>query len=256
MPVLKKGWKILRNPGVTFILYHMQKIPSLCRILKSGIFIILFAVVASCQKEINPLEQVPDPEEEVEVTGDSFFPLTNGTTWLFEDSVDAALSYRMTVTGNKKQFGELNFSEVISRTVNGDETPLYYTQKGNEYYMLIDMEEVGGTGSFNMLYLIDQKEVGHTWTKSAGTFNNLHSVIHGEIVSKGGSVTWKGKTYRDVVHTKVDLISSVFGIDMNLMTYEIYSVRGIGMVKVHNHIENMGTDLFINKAFLTDYTIK
>lgn len=236
----------------------MKTLIPLSRLWKLSLVLFAAFTVVSCQKQINPLdEDGTAPGEEVVVpASDSYLPITKDSYWLLQDSTDESLIYRFVATGEKKQFSDINYDLVLSTDGAGTEDPHYFARKGDEYYMLLDMEEFGGTGTFNMLYLIDKKNAGFEWTKSTGTFNGIPGTIKGRIMAKASSVTWKGKTYSDVVHTKVDLVSTMFGLEVVLTTYEFYSAKGIGFVKLHNSIASNGQIFWENKVFLTEYLLK
>ena len=235
----------------------MKKNNTLSRFLKTSFLLMAVGILVSCQKEINPLEEENNNEPGQEVpANDSYMPFTKGSTWTYKDSANPALINILRASDEKKTVGGITFNkyEAIQGATDGD---IYYAQQKNDYYMLLkSFSTTGGQIEITMLFLNDKEPVGYRWTKDAGSAGGTPARIKGLIEEKGITRSWEGKTYKDIIHSVVELEYNLLGTWVSMGVYHFYCAKGIGMVKNHNEISFEGEILFSNASYLIDYTIK
>ena len=236
----------------------MKKINLLSGFLKTAFLVVALSSIVSCQKQINPLEEeVEENEPGTELpAGDSYMPYTKGSTWTYQDSAISNLKTVMEATDISKTIAGIPYKEyAIVEGVN--DLPLYYGKLKNDYYLLLEAGSANGaTIDINMLFLNDKEGVGYTWTKDAGTTNGFTARIRGKIAAKGITKTWEGKTYKDIIHTVVDLEYNLIGTWMSMGTYQFYCAKGIGLVKTDYSLSLQGQTFTSTASYLVDYTIK
>jgi hypothetical protein len=236
----------------------MKKNNTLSRLLKSTVVLVAVSALVSCQKEINPLEEENnEPGTEVPVpAGNSYMPYTKGSTWTYQDSAVTNFKTILIASDVSKTLAGISYKEYA--VVEGiNDLPIYYGKVKNDYYMLLEAGAANGaTFDINMLFLNDKEAVGYTWTKDAGTANGFPARIKGKIAAKGITKTWVGKTYKDIIHTVVDLEYNLLGNWMSMGTYQFYCAKGIGLVKTDYGLSMLGQSYTSTASYLVDYTIK
>jgi hypothetical protein len=237
----------------------MKKNNTLSRFLKTSFLLMAVGALVSCQKEINPLEEENNNEPGTGApvpTGSSYMPYSKGSSWTYQDSAVTNFKTVMVATDVSKTIAGISYKQYdVVEGIN--DVPVYYGNIKNDYYMLLEAGAANGaTIDINMLFLNDKESVGYTWTKDAGTANGFPARIKGKISAKGITKTWVGKTYKDIIHTSVDLEYNLMGNWMPMGTYQFYCAKGIGLVKTDYSLSMLGQTYTSTASYLVDYTIK
>lgn len=182
-----------------------------------GLFVIL---LQSCSKESNPVNN-----NDTNIGADSYFPLINGSTWVYTsnavgqftnqvvgDSVIAGVTY--------KKIGAKNSSSSIMS---------YSHVRGVGSGVNIPKADPNGVVR-DVVWLKDGVRVGDTWTYKSND-NRAESFYEYTCTQAGIQKTVRSKTYSDVI-----CIQSVIGFNIsgnriiagNLTTYY---AKGVGMIE-------------------------
>lgn len=230
--------------------------------LRTTVAVMATLLIVSCQKEINPLDEPAAGDNEP--VGESYLPLTPGTKWQYRESTTQS-SYWSTVTNEKKTEDGIEYVKIFGESVQDNSTPTnvtihdgYMAKVGPNYYSLVNLEdEERGYIKYYMRYLNDQEAVGFEWLDEGGSTNELPIRIRGKIIAKGLTETENGRTYKNVIHTKITLEIQYFDDEWDVMnTYDMYSAKGVGVIRNVTAYYIMGTEYFQNTMSLLNFSIK
>lgn len=164
-----------------------------------------------------------DDENENPTTQASYFPLTTGSTWSYQDETNQ--TYVHTLTSQTKNIGGFSWN-IITVTPNiADEDILVRLDASSQIvYRAIDFTDGGGILIIEPIADLDAK-VGDTWTQNNeqdGVFLNLKNTLLEKDVQK----TINGKSYEKIMVVKSELTSNFF----DNSTSTLYFAAGIGLV--------------------------
>ncbi|WP_143822258.1 hypothetical protein [Mucilaginibacter pedocola] len=189
------------------------------------------------------------------VTG-NYQPLTTGSTWSYrnegialgegEAEVDTTVN---TMTATTKVFNGKTFREL--KSVSGTETTNSYFGIDNHFYYNHTVVDAANA-ELELPYLNDEKAVNDSWTVPVVIEEAPESQIKGTIVEKGISKTILGKTYNNIIHTKLELQSKDEGQYVTVFTFDFYVAKNIGVVGVYTSYD--GAQL--SKSELISHNIK
>jgi hypothetical protein len=223
--------------------HHMKK--NLHFVITLFISCILFG---SCKKD-SP-DNGPDPV--VSTTSDTYQPLTTGSYWKYASTGLSTGTTEMTITANTKTFNGKKFQLVTVKS-NSNTAPVGYYYANNHVYTL--RQETGGYGYLQFTYLKDNAAVNASWKESVtdnGTLNGVPAQMIGKIIAKAITKTVAGKTYKDVIHTKVQLQYALYSSTYETFgNYDYYIAKGIGIIEIDSDLSGSKSVMA-----LQTYTIK
>jgi len=201
-------------------------------------------ILVACQKEIDETttEGGGGPGGNP-VTGTSYNPLSTGSWWKWKDTASGATT-TSTVINKNKTANNIVYTALLSD--NGSRTDTAWAASPRPNYYLAAQGVSPNTGApYDLVFhfLNDTASVGYSWQYNAGQGNGFTSLIKTTIIAKGLSMTVEGKNYTDVIHTKLDLSYDIFGMVMQFATYDYFTARGVGIIKVRTDINAFGTSM-------------
>ncbi len=192
------------------------------------------------------------------VANTSYQPLTVGSFWKYKDSATGIVSTE-TVSNISKSYNSLSYTYSSISPSSGADSMFRLANGSNYHFLTIASAGTGGgtAATINLFYLDTTKNVGQTWAANAGTANGFNATSETKVIAKNITLTVEGKTYSNVIHTQVSLSYDLPVVGSTKYTdYDIYSARGIGIIRTRAVIYNMGTVILTTKRDLTDYQIK
>lgn len=189
----------------------------------------IIVLLSSCQKDKS------DDNPGGGSTQDTYQPLTKGSYWKYKQTGTFAGENTIIVTGNKKTMDGIEYVLLEGNNGGGTTGSAYYGVKGNNYYLRAAGVSPNSGAAFDLtqLYLNDKEAAGFTWDFEGGQGNGFAAKIPGKIVERDLSMTVQGKTYKNVIHTQVNLKYDIFGVDvMSFMFYDYYVAKGVGIIKI------------------------
>lgn len=211
----------------------------------------VFSLV-SCQKEVDTI-LAPTPDNPAPSA--NYQPLTANSYWKYKDSL----------TGMVSQATMLNQTKLInSRTYNASLSSMgqridtsWVAVDGPNYYAYADAAGMSTGAPVKLLfhYLNDTASVGYNWHYDAGHVNGFPASVTTTIMERGINHTVEGKTYKDVIRTRLELHYDITGIMMKVATYDYYVARGVGIVRVRTFIDGAGMN-FTSSSDLLEYQVK
>jgi len=188
-------------------------------------------------------------------SADSYFPVTSGSTWRYYDFVQGSSTDTITLkmTGGTSIFNNKTYYNTATKSTNsGAGTEYFYS--ANHSYAIRALNAYAGTIIELKLYN-DTATVGNNLI-STPTDNGLVDVIPARtintVVAKNLTRTINGKTFTDVIHTKVDFQYDYSGNYQTGFSYDFYLAKGIGMIESQLTILG-GT---YEEEVILDYSIK
>ena len=205
-------------------------------------FLFLFT---KCKKSDAP----PTPPAAV-----NYSPLTAGSTWTYNYTENASPkpSFTLTVTDKDTVVNTRTYKVLTSSDATGDK---YFAKSDSDYYRFASFANIG---SFDELYLKDNREVNSTWT-SLQTFNFPGSPIPLVanftylVKEKGISLVVIGNTYKDVIHIKLDVAVALAGGSIG--GGDFYYAKGIGLIQNNISVAALSQS-FTSQQVLTAYNVK
>lgn len=198
------------------------------KILFGGLMMTILAT--SCKKD----------EPTGPATG-SYLTKTAGTTWNFRytDQADPSLNEDYTVTSAGRDTSAFGKTFAVYTTSYGES--IYQTAVGSDYYSIANILGL----PYESKYMSDNAAAGSSWTTPVvstvdlgGQNATLTANVRNTIVSKGGTLTINGKTYSDVINTKIDILTAslsvaVLNIPVNFSTQNVneYYAPKYGLIK-------------------------
>lgn len=189
-------------------------------------------------------------------SSNSYFPVTSGSTWNYDDKVGNAASSTLIITmtgqtatiNSKKYYTATSTSSATNTTTTG----YYYA---TDHSFAIRATNAKAAVTIELQLGNDSLAVGTTWTTTPtdnGTISGFAARTINTVKEKGITKVVNGKTYTDVLHTQVDLQYNLGLGFTSTAIYDFYLAKGVGMIE---------TDTSVNGASyetetLTSYTIK
>lgn len=208
--------------------------------------------LVSCQKEVDNI-LAPSPSNPSNTA--SYQPLTAHSYWKYKDSL----------TGMVTQSTMLNKTKLInSRTYNASLSNMgqqidtsWVAVDGPNYYAYADAAGMSTGAPVKLLfhYLNDTASVGYNWQYDAGHVNGFPASIKTTIMERGITHTVEGKTYKDVIRTRLELYYDIMGTVMKVATYDYYVAKGVGIVRIRTFIDGAGMN-FTSSGNLLEYQVK
>lgn len=210
-----------------------------------SLFLLIF--ISACKKDNN------NP-----TTGSStgtYFPMSAGTYWKYKDSATGTVT-TTTVLSDKKTIDSRSYTAIQAVTSTGTDT-VYAAVDGPNYYYSVTASIPGTSSPATLLlnYLNDTASAGYSWQNVAGTVNGSTITVKTTIVEKNIQVSANGQTFNNVVHTRLDLSTTVFGSNLQLGAYDFFISKGVGIVRIRENVGAFGSNT-ISSSTLTEYHIQ
>lgn len=196
------------------------------------------------------LKDVVGPNAGGTTNSDSYQPVTKGSTWTYSVSAignTTPNSITLTMTGDVKTFNNVNFYKAAATSSDGTSEG-YFGQKGSLY---LTHDASDGTEE---PYLDDSKAVGSSYTVDQPDPYNPGATIRsiGTILEKGITKTINSKTFKNVIHTRVETNYTDGTNTLSTDVTEYYIARGVGMVQIDAYL--LGQKVV--SQTITGYSIK
>lgn len=190
----------------------------------------------------------------------TYQPFTENSFWKYRQTGAFASDVTITSTGQQRTVNNILCGVFNSTsTLTPGTTEVFFGIKDHDYYTVLETASpnTGAIIDISFLYLNDTAAVGYSWNHMAGTGNGFTAYTPGTVVEKGLTMTIEGKTYKDVVHTKIDLQYDlpVWGL-LTFATYDYYMAKNIGIVKVISTGDPIWGGGIQSVMNLVDYSIK
>ncbi len=185
----------------------------------------------------------------------NYSPLTTGSSWTYDytENASAKQPFTLTVTGKDTVVNGRTYKVLTS---SDDTENKYLAKSDSNYYRFASFADIG---SFEELYLKDNRDVNSTWT-SAQTFNYSGSAIPANLIytvkEKGVSHTVNGTAYNDVIHIRLDIsvMLPIIG-NSNIGGGDFYYAKDIGLIENSISVGALG-QTFTSTEQLTAHQIK
>lgn len=240
---------------LTYRLTVMRKLFSVALLLATSLFLF------SCQKEIEPLDPLQSNNGNSGSSGgsaasaNSYFPLTAGSWWKYKDSLTGTTSVG-TVTSRTKSINNILYTALVSVMGTQSDTSWAASPQPNYYMTAKGVSPSGGSYDILFHYLNDTASVGYHWEYNAGNGNGFTALIKTTIIAKNLTMTVAGKTYNNVIQTRLDLTYDVLGSPMDFGYYTYFIAKGVGVIKVRSDLSMMGIPILQTSSDLIEYSIK
>lgn len=202
------------------------------------------AMLTGCSKKSNP-----GPS-----SSDSYLPVTSGSTWSYNDVSGGTTSqFTLTMTGattainNKTYYNATDIS-----TAKGTSTGYFYAT--NHAYAL-RATSTSPAITLELQLGNDAQAAGYTWTTSPsdnGTVEGIPAQTINTVMEKNVTKVVNGKTFTNVIHTKVDLQYNEGSGFQSVAVYDIYLAKGVGMIENDTSVSGSPFE----SETITGYTIK
>jgi hypothetical protein len=187
-------------------------------------------------------------------TSGDYQPLTTGSTWSYrfttsgltpddEPIVDTTVN---TVTGTTKVFDGKTFR--LMKAVSGTETTETYFAIVNKVYYSRTIDE---DGEVEVPYLNEAAPAGQTDIVQYQE-DGIQSQVKTTVVEKGISKTVLGKTYNNVIHTKVEVQTKVGNEYKTIGSTDYFIGKGVGLIYLSVSFNNEE----LTRSELISYNIK
>lgn len=184
----------------------------------------------------------------------NYSPLTAGSTWTYNYTENAAAKPPFTLTVTDKDTVVNNRTYKVLTSSDATENK-YLAKSDSNYYRFASFANIG---SFEELYLKDNREVNSTWTSSQTfTYPGIPVPVVANftylVKEKGISHVVNGKTYNDVIHIKLDVAIALAGGSIG--GGDFYYAKNIGLIQNNILVGALGQS-FTSTQELTDSQIK
>lgn len=208
--------------------------------------------LVSCQKEVDNI-LAPTPVNLAPSA--NYQPLTANSYWKYKDSL----------TGMVTQSTMLNTTKLINNrlyhaslpTMGGRTDTSWLAVDGPNYFAYADATAMSTGAPVKLLfhYLNDTASVGYNWHYDAGHVNGFPASVKTTLMERGITHTVEGKTYKDVIRTRLELHYDIMGTVMKVATYDYYVAKGVGIVRIRTFIDGAGMN-FTSSGNLLEYQVK
>jgi len=157
----------------------------------------------------------------------NYSPLTVGSNWTYNYSDGSSSgTVKLTVTDKDTTINNKTYKVLSSSDNSGNN---YLAKIDSNYYRFSTFPAIG---SFEELYLKDNRPVGSTWQNSVpftlpGSPAPLTADLIYTVKETGASHTVNGKSYNDVIHIKVD----VTVLTINFGGGDFFYAKDVGMIE-------------------------
>ena len=200
----------------------------------------LAILFTACQKELSfdtPVDPGTGPGNPTN-PATSYSPLTPGTWWVYQDSTSLD-TVKQTVIATTKTNNGVTYKGVIADDPMMDTT--FYGVSGTKYYQWAEGNtQSGGFASIVLQYLDAGQAVGASGTYPAGSGNGMTATGTNTTIAKNISMTVLGKNYTEVIHSRLGLSYAVGGMNIDLGSYDFFTAKGVGIIKVRSEVSFMG----------------
>jgi hypothetical protein len=209
-------------------------------------------VIIACAVLAAGCKSKSDPKP---ASSNSYFPVTSGSTWNYDDKVgtNASTTLIITMTGQTATINSKKYYTATSTSSASGTTTGYYYATGHSF--AIRATNASAAVTIELQLGNDSLAVGSTWTTTPtdnGTVSGFAARTINTIKEKGITKVVNGKTYTDVIHTQVDLQYNL-GLAFNsTAVYDFYLAKGVGMIETDTSVNGIAYETEI----LTGYTIK
>lgn len=185
----------------------------------------------------------------------SFQPTTTGSSWNYQDNINANGNFTLTATGQDSTVNGITYAVFADKP---DSTSQVYAtllgQSQHDYYALGFVTTFGNTA---LLYLKDTTK-NATWTQDISmnipNYGQINAELDFTLAQTEISYTVNGKTYPNVAHVSLLVKVEVPGIGLTPagVTGDIYFARGVGILSAV--VQNNGSK--VEDVSLLSYSIK
>jgi hypothetical protein len=222
--------------------------------LLSCLIISLFLI--SCQKEVSTeLGTQTGGNNSGSENKTSYNPTTAGSWWKYKDTASGSIS-TATMLKQTSTINGIVYTAMLGENATIKDTAWAASPQPN-YYLYQKGVSPNTGSSYDLLfhYLNDTAAVGTNWQYTAGQGNGFTALIQTTIVERNISMSVQGKTYSNVIHTRLVLSYDVYGQSLDGMAYDYFTARGIGIIKVRSEGLSLLSG-FSACSDLIDYSIK
>jgi hypothetical protein len=229
-------------------------------IKKPGIAIILFLpsfYLLSCQKEVdrNTLSPAGGNGGAGNNTQGSFHPTSAGSWWKYKDTATGSTS-TSTIVNRTKTINGILYTAIVGENSAQKDTAWIASPQPNYYmYEKGTSPNTGASYDVTFHYLNDTASVGYNWQYTAGQGNGFTAYIQTIIVERNINMTVGGKSFNNVIHTRLIWSYDILGTVMEVMSYDYFIAKGVGIIKVRSEGQNLLSG-FKACYDLIDYSIK
>lgn len=214
-------------------------------------FFLSFCLVAStvflftrCSKDDN----TPSANSNV-----NYSPLTIGSNWTYNYTEQSSTpeTFTLTVTDKDTTVNNKTYKVLSSSDDSGNQ---YLAKVDSNYYRFASFP---GIGSFEELYLKDNRPVNSTWTNSTtftlpGAPFPLTADLTYKLQEKDISYSVNGKTYNNVIHVNV----AISVLTQNFGGGDFYYAKDIGLIESTVLLTPIGQSAYTTKQQLVSADIK
>lgn len=186
----------------------------------------------------------------------TYQPVTSGSTWYYQDNLNAKGNFTLTATGLDTTANGINFNIFTNKP---DSTSTLYetlfAQNQNDYYALGFINTFGN----NALLYLEDTTANSTWKQNISLNvpqlgGQTTAEIDFTLAQTNISYTIGGNTYSNVAHVSLLVKVQVPGAGLTPagVTGDLYFARGVGIISVV--VQNNGSK--VEDVNLAKYTIK
>lgn len=224
---------------------------------KAYLILIVFTLIfTACKKGV---DDFPDTPNTGNIPGGAanapYQPFGAGAKWVYHATVgigDFVTEDTRTniLTGKSKKIDGQFFYEGTTTSAAGTVSG-YIGYNNGIYTRTFESAEIG-LNTLQPLYN-DRKNIGETYQQ---TFNyisegqTVNARFNVELLEKGTSKTVRGKTYNDVVHTRIKMEVNLENDWISYSANDIYLAKGIGII----YTTTSAFDMEIDRMELISYT--
>lgn len=185
----------------------------------------------------------------------NYSPLTVGSNWTYNYTENSTTDvYKLTATGQDTLVNGRNY-KVLTST---DGTNRYLSKIDSNYYRFASF---GAIGSFEELYLKDNRDVNSTWTNSVSinySGASLPANLTYTVKEKGITHTVNGTVYKDVIHVRLDIeVALPIVGNSNIGGGDFYYAKDVGLIENSISLSiPLANFTYSSSQLLTAYEIK
>ncbi|MBC7398794.1 MAG: hypothetical protein H7289_02525 [Mucilaginibacter sp.] len=232
---------------------------------KIALFFLSALFILGCKTDPPNFDGFTPGTGEVNNSASGYQPTTKGTTWKYTTTNTVTISgqpaptvvtqqQETTLTGSTIKINNKTYY-TANTTVDSEKGYTYYYHDNDTYTYRTNM--ITPDAVIEYTYLKDNIAIGTTWTEKitdSGLVNGFKAQIIGQVAETGISYTAGGKTYTNVIHTKLKM---QYDLGSGYATYQdidFYIAKGVGIVNTItvNHINSSG----VTESPLISYSIK
>jgi hypothetical protein len=227
-------------------------------------YLAIALLVVSCGKEISTETNGTPPAGNgngTQTGADTYQPSGKNSYWKYKLSGDFPGESTITSKGEQRTVNGIACT-VYSGVGTGSQAGVAETLlgvKGNDYFSILKgaSPTTGALVDITFLYLNDALPEGGSWKHTAGTGNGFTAFTPGKVLEKGITVVVEGKTYKDVIHTQIELQYElpVFGI-LTFATYDYYVAKNVGIIRILSQGDEVYGGGITSDMTLVQYSIK